>query len=91
MRYVFSEGIPTRDLIQDVGGLPVFSKAFYNENDRDFEQSSLEPLLGSGPYVLGRMDVGQTVVYERDADYWGADLPINVGRYNFDKLRIDFY
>ncbi|TDL85516.1 ABC transporter substrate-binding protein [Meridianimarinicoccus aquatilis] len=91
VRYVFSEGIPTRDLIQDVGGLPVFSKAFYNENDRDFEQSSLEPLLGSGPYVLGRMDVGQTVVYDRDPDYWGADLPINVGRYNFDKLRIEYY
>lgn len=91
VRFVFEDGIPTRDLILDVGGLPVFSQAHYTENDRDFEESSLEPLLGSGPYVLGEMDVGQTVVYERDPDWWGADLPINRGRYNFDRLRIEYY
>lgn len=91
VRFKFKEGIPTRDLIQDVGGLPVFSQAFFEDNDRDFEESSLVPLLGSGPYVLGRMDVGQTVVYDRDPDYWGADLPINIGRNNFDNLRIEYY
>lgn len=91
VRYVFAEGVPTRDLIQDVGGLPVFSKAFYEENNRDFEASSLEPLLGSGPYVLGRMEVGQTVVYDRDPDYWGVDLPLNVGRNNFDAIRLEYY
>lgn len=62
VRFVFKEGIPTRDLISDVGALPVFSEDFYTANDRDFEETSLEPLVGSGPYVLGRMDVGQTVV-----------------------------
>lgn len=91
VRYVFKTDLPTRDLIRDVGGLPVFSKRFYLENDRDFEESTLEPLLGSGPYVLGRMDVGQTVVYDRDRDYWGADLPINRGRNNFDSIRIEYY
>ncbi len=91
VRFVFAAGIPTRDLILDVGALPVFSQAHYEANDRDFEDSTLEPLLGSGPYVLGRMDVGQTVVYARDPDWWGADLPINRGRYNFDRLRIEYY
>ena len=91
VRFVFADGIPTRDLITDVGSLPVFSQAHYEANDRDFEESSLEPLLGSGPYVLGRMDIGQTVVYDRDPDWWGADLPINRGRYNFDRLRIEYY
>lgn len=91
VRYVFKPDIPTRDLISDVGALPVFSEAFYTENDRDFEETSLEPLLGSGPYLLGRMDVGQTVVYERDPDYWGADLPLNIGRNNFDAIRIEYY
>jgi microcin C transport system substrate-binding protein len=91
VRFVFQEGIPTRDLILDVGALPVFSQAHYEANDRDFEESTLEPLLGSGPYVLGRMDVGQTVVYDRDPDWWGADLPINRGRFNFDQLRIEYY
>lgn len=91
IRFVFKPDIPTRDLISDVGALPVFSKAHYEANDRDFEETSLEPLLGSGPYVLGRMDVGQTVVYDRDPDYWGADLPINRGRSNFDSIRIEYY
>ncbi len=91
VKYTFKEGFPTRDLPSTVGGLPIFSKAFYIENDRDFEESSLEPLLGSGPYVLGEMDVGQTLVYERDPDWWGADLPMNIGRYNFDRIRIEYY
>lgn len=91
VRFVFKEGIPTRDLISDVGALPVFSEDFYTANDRDFEETSLEPLVGSGPYVLGRMDVGQTVVYERNPAYWGADLPINIGRNNFDAIRIEYY
>ncbi|WP_424975971.1 extracellular solute-binding protein [Dinoroseobacter sp. S124A] len=91
VRFVFKQDIPTRDLISDVGALPVFSEAFYTENDRDFEETSLEPLLGSGPYVLGRMDVGQTVVYTRDTDYWGADLPLNIGRNNFNAIRIEYY
>lgn len=91
VRFVFKKDIPTRDLIQDVGALPVFSKADYEENDRDFEESSLEPLLGSGPYVLGRMDIGQTIVYDRNPDYWGADLPMNIGRNNFDAIRIEYY
>lgn len=91
VRFVFKKDIPTRDLIQDVGALPVFSKADYEENGRDFEESSLEPLLGSGPYVLGRMDIGQTIVYDRNPDYWGADLPMNIGRNNFDAIRIEYY
>ncbi|MCV2882827.1 extracellular solute-binding protein [Actibacterium sp. XHP0104] len=91
IKFNFAAGIPTRDLPMDVGGIPVFSKAHYIANNRDFEANSLEPLLGSGAYVLGRMDVGKTVVYTYDPDYWGADLPINRGRSNFASLRIEYY
>ncbi|ARE39455.1 Oligopeptide ABC transporter, periplasmic oligopeptide-binding protein OppA [Rhodovulum sp. P5] len=91
VKFTFKDGIPTRDLPQLVGSLPVFSKAFYVDNGRDFEESSLDPLMGSGPYMLESMDVGQTLVYARDPDYWGADLPINVGRNNFDHIRIEYY
>ncbi|TCP60746.1 microcin C transport system substrate-binding protein [Rhodovulum bhavnagarense] len=91
VKFTFAEGVPTRDLPQLVGGLPVFSKSFYIENGRDFEESSLKPLMGSGPYVLEDLEVGQTVVYARDPDYWGADLPINVGRNNFDRIRVEYY
>ncbi|MGC9368446.1 MAG: extracellular solute-binding protein [Paracoccaceae bacterium] len=91
VKYTFKADFPKRDLPQRVGGLPVFSKAHYEANNRDLEDSSLEPFLGSGPYTLAEMDIGQTLVYERDPDYWGADLPINRGRNNFDRLRVEYY
>lgn len=91
VRFDFRAGFPTRDLPATVGGLPVFSKKFYEENNRDFEESSLQPLVGSGPYVIDEIDVGQKIVYRRDPDWWGADLPINVGRNNFDRIRVEYY
>ncbi len=91
VKFTFKQGVPTRDLPQMVGGLPVFSKADFEANDRDLEESTLEPFLGSGPYVLDEMEVGRRVVYRRRNDYWGADLPINVGRNNFDRIRIEYY
>jgi len=49
------------------------------------------PFLGTGQYVLDKVDVGKSVTYRRDADYWGADLPINRGRGNFDTIRYEYY
>ncbi|MBZ9809370.1 MULTISPECIES: extracellular solute-binding protein [unclassified Mesorhizobium] len=69
--------------------MPIVSKAFYAVND--FNASTMTPPLGSGPYKMGRVAAGQTVEYERVPDYWGRDLPVNRGQYNFDRIRIDFY
>ncbi|AEH84565.1 extracellular solute-binding protein [Mesorhizobium opportunistum] len=69
--------------------MPIVSKAFYADNV--FDASTMTPPLGSGPYKIGRVAAGQTVEYERVADYWGRDLPVNRGLYNFDRIRIDFY
>ncbi|MEL7175916.1 MAG: extracellular solute-binding protein [Pseudomonadota bacterium] len=91
VKYTFKEGFPTRDLPETVGGLPIFSKAHYEANDRDFEESSLEPLLGSGPYVLGEVDVGQSITYVRNPDYWGLDHPLMVGRSNFDEITVEYF
>ncbi len=91
IRFTFRADVPKRDVIQDVGGIPVFSKADFEARDFRFTESTLEPLIGSGPYVLDRLDVGQTIVYRRNPDYWGADLPINRGRNNFDRIRIEYY
>lgn len=91
VKFTFKQGIPTRDLPQDVGGLPVLSKAHYEANGLDLEQSSLTPFLGSGAYLLDSMKTGQTVVYRRNPDYWGNDLPINRGTNNFDRIRIEYY
>ena len=91
VKFIFREGWPSRDLPGLVGGLPVFSEAFYVENDRDFEASSMQPLLGSGPYVLDRVAPGQTIVYGRNPDYWGWHVPIMQGRSNFDRIRVEYF
>ena len=91
VKFTFKEGEPTRDLPQTVGGLPIFSKAYYEASGADFEASTLTPGIGSGPYVLDSLEVGQQIVYRRNPDYWGKDLPINKGRHNFDRIRIEYF
>lgn len=91
VKFTFTPGVPTRDLPMDVGGIPVFSKDHYIRNNRDFEDDSYEPLLGSGAYVLDELIRGKIVAYRRNPDYWGASLPLNVGRNNFDTLRLIYY
>ena len=78
-----------RDLPQTVTGLPIFSETWWK--GRDFEASTLEAPLGSGPYRVGRMDVGRFIELERVPDYWAAELPVNVGRNNFDSLRYEYF
>jgi peptide/nickel transport system substrate-binding protein len=56
-----------------------------------FEDTSLKPPIGSGPYVFGAIDAGRSVTLTRDPNYWGRDLPVNRGQWNFDTLRFDFY
>ncbi|MGB3415150.1 MAG: extracellular solute-binding protein [Mesorhizobium sp.] len=70
-------------------GMPVVSKAYYEANN--FEASTMIPPLGSGPYKVGRVSAGEFIEYERVADYWGVDLPVNRGQDNFGRIRIDFY
>jgi len=89
VKYTFKQGSNTRELPMTVAGLPIFSRAYYA--NRDFAQSTLTPPLGSGPYLLDKVVPGKTIVYKRRADYWGKDLPVNVGRSNFDKIRIEYY
>jgi microcin C transport system substrate-binding protein len=91
VKFTFREGFPTRDLPAEVGGIPILSKADYLANNRDLEESSLQPFVGSGPYVLERVDVGQTLVYRRNPDWWARDLPINRGRANFDRIRVEYF
>ena len=91
IKFEFKKGVPTRDLPASAGSLPIFSKSYYETNNIDFEASTLEPALGSGPYVLDKIDVGQTIVYKKNPNYWGSNLSINKGRNNFDKIRIEYF
>ncbi|MCY4406190.1 MAG: extracellular solute-binding protein [Rhodospirillaceae bacterium] len=72
-----------------VGGLSIVSEAYYR--DRAFGETTMEPPLGSGAYRVAKVDPGRSVTYERVPDYWGAQLPLNVGRYNFDTIVYDYY
>ena len=88
VRYTF-QGDRLRDLPLVVAGLPVLSKSHYAT--RPFDQTTLEPPLGSGPYIVASHESGKFITYKRRPDYWAKDLPINVGRYNFDEIRFDYF
>ena len=88
VRFYFKSA-KNRELPQIIGQMPVLSKAYWSK--RDFEKTTLDPPLGSGPYTIQTVDPGRSITYRRVADYWGADLPVNKGRYNFDTIRYDYY
>ncbi|QJD15488.1 ABC transporter substrate-binding protein [Paracoccus sanguinis] len=91
VRFTFTPDYPRRDVIQAAGGLPIFSKADFEANHRDLGESSNLPYVGSGPYLFDRADIGRSVSWKRNPDYWGANLPINIGRNNFDRIRIEYF
>jgi microcin C transport system substrate-binding protein len=72
-----------------LGEMPVLSKAYWS--GRDFEKTTLDPPLGSGPYKIESVDPGRSITYRRVADFWAADLPVNKGRSNVDTIRYDYY
>jgi len=72
-----------------VGELPVLPEHWWKA--RDFTAALTEPPLLSGPWRVAKIDLGRSLVFERVPDYWGINLPVNRGRYNFDSVRVDFY
>jgi microcin C transport system substrate-binding protein len=78
-----------RDVPLTVAGLPIFSKAFLAKHP--FGQSSLEVPMGSGPYRIGRFEQGRYIEYNRVPTYWGRDLPVMKGRFNFDQVRYEYF
>lgn len=89
VKFSFKAGSNTRELPALAAGLSIFSKAYYE--NRDFAKSTIEPPVGSGEYLLDRVDPGKTVSYIRRDDYWGKDLAVNQGRSNFDRLTVQYY
>ena len=88
VRYTF-KGELVRDLPLTVAGLPIFSKAYYSTHP--FDETTLDPPLGSGPYIVDSLEQGRTIVYRRNPNYWAKDLPVNRGRFNFDKIRFEYF
>jgi microcin C transport system substrate-binding protein len=88
VKFTFKRG-ENRELPVIVGQLPVLSKAYWA--GRDFAKTTLDAPLGSGPYRVESLEPGRAITYRRVKDYWGAALPVNVGRFNFDTIRYDYY
>ncbi len=78
-----------RDVPLYAASLPIFSKAYYTTHT--FDETTLVPPLGSGPYKIGRFESGRFIEYDRVANYWGADLPVNRGRFNFDTISFEYF
>jgi len=88
VKFSFSEG-NNAELPMIMGQLVILPKHFWE--GREFGKSSLDPLLGSGPYKFGKIDAGRSITYELVDDYWGKDLPVNKGRHNFAEIKYDYY
>ena len=78
-----------RDVPLYVASLPIFSTAYYAT--RQFDESTLDIPLGSGPYKVGKFEANRYIEYDRVKDWWGAELPVSRGMYNYDTVRYEFY
>lgn len=91
VKFTFAPDPSRRSLIDQVGSTPVFSKAWYERTGAMLNESRLDPAIGSGPYILDSFDVGRQITYRHNPDYWGWDLPVMQGRFNFERIRIEFF
>jgi microcin C transport system substrate-binding protein len=78
-----------KKLPQQVAGMDVLPRHYWE--GRDLSKTTLDIPLGSGPYRIRDVDRGRAITYERVADWWAKDLPVNRGQYNFDVVRIDYF
>ena len=69
--------------------MPILPKHYYK--DVPFNKTTLVPPVGSGPYKIQKVEAGRSITYERVKDYWGKNLPTQIGFYNFDTIRYDVY
>jgi len=88
VRFNFT-GPPNRELPNIIGQLPVLPRHYWE--GREFNATTLDVPLGSGPYRIAEVKPGRSISYERVADYWGRDIPVNRGRYNYDHIRFEYY
>ncbi|MBI3708728.1 MAG: ABC transporter substrate-binding protein [Proteobacteria bacterium] len=88
VKFTFSGG-ENRELPGIIGEIPVLSRSYWQS--RDFEKTTLEPPLGSGPYKIDSFEPGRYVTLKRVPDHWSANLPVNVGHYNFDTMRFEYF
>ncbi len=88
VKFTFDQTM-NRELPLIIGQLPILPEHYYAE--RPFAETTLEPPLGSGPYRITEVDGGRRLVFERVEDYWAKELPVNTGRYNYDRITLEYF
>ncbi|HET6388044.1 MAG TPA: extracellular solute-binding protein [Hyphomicrobium sp.] len=88
VRFTFQDA-SDRELPLILGLMPVFSAR--DMTPEQFQSGGMTPLVGSGPYTVSNIDAGRSISFRRDPEYWGIDLPVNRGRFNFDDIRFDYF
>jgi peptide/nickel transport system substrate-binding protein len=86
---IFHQEKGDRELPMIMGLMSILSKKSWE--GKTFDESTLTPIIGSGPYVFGNIKPGEMISYKKNPDYWGKNLPINKGLWNFDTFRFDYY
>jgi microcin C transport system substrate-binding protein len=88
VKFIFKNN-QNRDLPLMIASMQILPKHYYQKIN--FNQTTLEPPLGSGPYKIKEVIAGKSITYQRVNNYWAKDLPVNRGRYNFDQITFDYY
>ena len=88
VRFTFASA-GDREIPLILGLMPILPR--HKVDAETFERTTLEPPIGSGPYVIAKVDAGRSITYRRSPDWWGRDLPVSRGRFNFDEIRIEYF
>lgn len=91
IKFHFSPDSPQRDRIGLAGGMPAFSQKWIEDNEYSIAETNLTPIMGTGAYQLDSYDVPSQIIFKRNPDYWGENLPVNKGRNNFDSIRVEYF
>ncbi len=92
VHFTVKEGVEANvTLLFAVGAFPILPKHYWSQTEHDFTKTTIEPPLGSGPYKIGEFVLGRDVTYKRVDDYWGKDIPVMKGRYNWDTVKFDYF
>jgi len=78
-----------KELALIVGQVAILPQHFWKS--RDFQKPSLDEPIGSGPYIIGHYEAGRSLTYKRNPEYWGANIPVRKGKYNYDEITFDYY
>jgi microcin C transport system substrate-binding protein len=89
VRFTFMDNTDRELPLLVAGFLPILSKAWWQ--GREFTETTLDPPIASGPYVIDAIDPGRSIVYRRNPNYWGRDLAVSRGQFNLDTIRYDYF